>query len=54
MRTKLIRITTTDYPVSRLPPDLREGFDPEGTVTVIIEHEEVLPDLFEKDNADKD
>ncbi|MGP9810110.1 hypothetical protein ACTZWT_01210 [Rhodopseudomonas sp. NSM] len=54
MRTKLIRITTTNYPVSRLPPDLREGLDPTATVTVIIEHEEELPDWFEYDNADKD
>jgi hypothetical protein len=41
MRTKLIRITTTHHPVKRLPPELQEGFDPEGLVTVTIEHEEV-------------
>ena len=54
MRTKLIRITTTDYPVSRLPLDLQEGLDPNGTVTVTIEHEEQLPDWIEKREADRD
>ncbi|MGO3928565.1 hypothetical protein [Rhodopseudomonas pseudopalustris] len=54
MRTKLIRITTTNYPVSRLPPDLREDLDPTAIVAVIVEHEEVLPDWLEKDNAEKD
>jgi len=53
MRTKLIRITTTNYPVARLPPDLQDGLDPDGTVTVIIEHEEQLPDWDVKAEADK-
>ncbi len=53
MRTKLIRITTTDYPVSRMPPDLQEGLDPDGTVTVINEHEEQLPDWDAITDADK-
>jgi hypothetical protein len=44
MRTKLIKITTTNYPVKRLPPALQEGLDPEGLVTVIVDHEEQLPD----------
>jgi hypothetical protein len=54
MRTKLIRITTTDYPVKQLPLDLQEGLDPEGLVTVVIEHEEQLPDWDEKAEADKE
>ena len=54
MRTKLIRITTTNYPVKRLPPDLQEGLDPEGLVTVVIEHEEQLPDWDTKAKADKE
>jgi hypothetical protein len=52
MRTKLIRITTTDYPVWRLPADLQEGLDPNGRVTVIIEHEELLPDLEPDERTD--
>jgi hypothetical protein len=54
MRTKLIRITTTNYPVKRLPPDLQEGLDPKGLVTVVIEHEEQLPDWDAKAEADKE
>ena len=54
MRTKLIRITTTNYPVKRLPLDLQDGLDPEAFVTVIIEHEEQLPDWDAKTDADKE
>ena len=53
MRAKLIRITTTNYPVKRLPLDLQDGFDPETFVTVIIEHEEQLPDWDAKTDADR-
>jgi hypothetical protein len=53
MRTKLIRITTTNYPVKRLPLDL-QGLDPEGLVTVVIEHEEQLRDWDAKAEADKE
>jgi hypothetical protein len=52
MRTRLIRITTTDYPVKRLPLDLQDGLDPEETVTVIIEQEEQLPDWESKAEAE--
>jgi hypothetical protein len=31
------RIVKAHYPVSSLPEDLREGFDPSGEVTVIVE-----------------
>jgi hypothetical protein len=54
MRTKLIRITTTNYPVKRLPLDLQESLDPEGLVTIMIEHEEQLPDWDAKAEADKE
>ena len=54
MRTRLIRITTTNCPVKRLPPDLQEGLDPEGLVTVVIEHEEQLPDWGAEAEADKE
>jgi hypothetical protein len=54
MRTKFIRITTTNYPVKRLPLDLHEGLDPEGLDTVVIEHEEQLPDWDAKVEADKE
>jgi hypothetical protein len=54
MRTKLIRITTTHYPVKRLPPELQEGLDPEGLVTVVIDHEEQLPDWDAKAEAGKE
>ena len=37
-------IATAKNPVKRLPPELQDGFDPEGFVTVTIEHEEELPD----------
>ena len=54
MRTKLTRITTTNYPVKRQPLDLQDGLDPEAFVTVIIEHEEQLPDWDAKTDADKE
>jgi hypothetical protein len=54
MRTKLIRITTTNYPVKRLPLDLQEGLDPDGLVTVIIDHEEQLPDWDAKAEANEE
>ena len=54
MRTKLIRITTTNYPVKLLPLDLQDGLDPETFVTVIIDHEEQLPDWDAKTYADKE
>jgi hypothetical protein len=54
MRTKLIRITTTNYPVKRLPLDLQEGLDPVGFVAGVIEHEEQLPDWDAKSEADKE
>jgi hypothetical protein len=28
-----------NYPASKLPPDLREGVDPDARVTVTVEHE---------------
>ena len=53
VRTNLIRITTTSYPVRRLPLDLQEALDPEGLVTVVVDHEEQLPDWDAKAEADK-
>jgi hypothetical protein len=37
------RIVTENYPVSRLPDDLRTGLDPQATVTVIVEEEAKFP-----------
>lgn len=34
------KIVRDHYPVASLPEDLREGFDPVGTVRVVIEVEE--------------
>jgi hypothetical protein len=53
MRAKIIKIITTNCPVSRLPPDLQDGLDSNGIVTVTIEHEERLPDWDEKTRVDK-
>ncbi|MBZ5762196.1 MULTISPECIES: hypothetical protein [unclassified Rhizobium] len=39
---KLVR---DHYPVSKLPEDLREGFNPVGTVRVVIEVEDRVPAL---------
>ena len=38
------RIIREHYPVSRLPEDLREGVDPQATVTVTIVQEEKAPE----------
>jgi hypothetical protein len=36
-------IVREHYPVSKLPEDLREGVDPNSTVTVIVTVEEIRP-----------
>jgi hypothetical protein len=38
------KIVRENYPVSKLPEDLRFGIDPEGTVTVTIVQEEERPE----------
>jgi len=38
------RIIRTHYPASRLPDDLREGVDPDATVTVTVTQEEKAPE----------
>ena len=38
------RIIRENYPVSKLPEDLRVGVDPSSTVTVTIVEEEKRPD----------
>lgn len=37
------RIVKEHYPVSKLPPELREGFDPDQVVTVTVSVEEAPP-----------
>ena len=45
MAQKSVRIVRENYPVSKLPEDLRIGLNPEATVTVTInEEEERLPE----------
>jgi hypothetical protein len=36
-------VVTRYYPVSKLPPDLREGFDPSALVMVIVEGGDGMP-----------
>jgi len=38
------RIIREHYPASRLPEDLREGVDPQATVTVTVTQEEKAPE----------
>jgi hypothetical protein len=38
------RIIREHYPASRLPEDLREGVDPQATVTVTVTQEEKTPE----------
>jgi hypothetical protein len=38
------RIIRERYPASRLPEDLREGVDPQATVTVTVTQEEKAPE----------
>ena len=37
------KIVRENYPAAKLPEDLREGFDPESTVTVTVTVDELKP-----------
>ncbi|MCD7110120.1 hypothetical protein LRX75_13840 [Rhizobium sp. DKSPLA3] len=47
------KIVRAHYPASKLPDDLRSGFDSDATVRIVIEQQDISPDVPERGVAEK-